>query len=62
MAKKMPKEHELSPMEKYWVASKKFKNGLKPIHWVPKWTKVPHPRAWKSPWLHEPHDARSIKK
>lgn len=61
MAQKMPKEHELSSQEKYWVPSKRFKNGLKPISWVPKWTKVPHPRSWKTQYLHEPDFARGKK-
>ena len=38
------RENEMTPREKYWVESKKGRDGVKPIHWVPKWTKIPHPR------------------
>jgi hypothetical protein len=48
-----PKESELTPFQKYWVPAKRFRDGFKPIHWVPKWTKVPHPRQWKHEVAHE---------
>ncbi|KAI0237008.1 hypothetical protein L0F63_000818 [Massospora cicadina] len=42
--KKLPKEHEMTPREKYTVFCKSAKGHRKPIHKVPKSTKVPHPR------------------
>ncbi|KAJ1336577.1 hypothetical protein BSLG_001992 [Batrachochytrium salamandrivorans] len=53
-AKRIPKENELTPFEKYWVKAKRFKDGFKPIHWVPKWTKAPHPRTWQPTIYHQP--------
>ncbi|KAJ3056652.1 hypothetical protein HK097_005328 [Rhizophlyctis rosea] len=53
-ARRMPKLHELSDLELYWVHSKRYKNRIKPISWVPKWTKVPHPREWKFKTVHDP--------
>ncbi|KAJ3045682.1 hypothetical protein HDV00_007808 [Rhizophlyctis rosea] len=49
-ARRMPKQHELTPLEKYWVKSKRYPKGIKPIHWVPKWTRAPHPRGWQPSW------------
>lgn len=43
----------MTPLEKYWVESKRYRNGIKPIHWVPHWTKVPHGRRWKPTTIHE---------
>ncbi|KAJ3275515.1 hypothetical protein HDV01_000342 [Terramyces sp. JEL0728] len=48
-----PKESEMSAFEKYWVPSKRFRDGFKPVHWVPKWTKTAHPRGWKESAVHE---------
>ncbi|KAI9204066.1 mitochondrial ribosomal protein L31-domain-containing protein [Polychytrium aggregatum] len=53
-ARLIPRESELTPQEKYWIFSKRFRGGLKPAHWVPKWTKVPHGRKWTSDVLHQP--------
>ena len=47
LAKRMPRANELSDTEKYWVVSKRFPTGYKPISWVPHWTKVAHPRKWE---------------
>ncbi|KAJ3414859.1 Hypoxia up-regulated protein 1 [Chytridiales sp. JEL 0842] len=33
-AKLVPKESELTPERKYWVFSKRYKNNIKPAHWV----------------------------
>ncbi|KAJ3330874.1 hypothetical protein HDU76_004640 [Blyttiomyces sp. JEL0837] len=49
----MPKENELKPDQKYWVAATRFRNGIKPAHWVPHWTKVPFDRMWSPKTLHE---------
>lgn len=35
-----PKEHELSPRDKYTTFDKKEKNYRKSVHRVPKWTKL----------------------
>jgi hypothetical protein len=43
-AMRIPREGEMSAQQKYWVDSKRYRNGIKPLHWVPKWTKTPHPR------------------
>lgn len=51
-AKRTPTEAELTPFQKYFVSSKRYKNGFKPLHWVPKWTRVPHPRKWSQEFLH----------
>lgn len=48
-----PREDQLTPFQKYWVPAKRFRDGFKPIHWVPKWTKSPHPRQWKHDVTHE---------
>eukprot|EP00842_Homolaphlyctis_polyrhiza_P004430 jgi/Hompol1/4989/HPOL_004074-RA len=53
LARRMPREHEMTPFEKYWVKSKRFKDGFKPIHWVPHWTKAPHPRTWTPSIYHQ---------
>ncbi|KAI8896369.1 mitochondrial ribosomal protein L31-domain-containing protein [Globomyces pollinis-pini] len=53
-ARLAPRESELTPFEKYWAPSKRYPDGFKPISWVPKWTRVPHPRAWKPTAIHEP--------
>lgn len=45
---------EMTPREKYWVESKRYRNGFKPIHWVPHWTKVPHPVSNRLEPLHQP--------
>ncbi|KAI8907249.1 mitochondrial ribosomal protein L31-domain-containing protein [Gorgonomyces haynaldii] len=55
-AKRIPKVEQLTPFEKYWVASKRYRDGFKPLHWVPHWCKVPHPRAWKPASVHEPRE------
>ncbi|KAJ3211480.1 hypothetical protein HDU67_004516 [Dinochytrium kinnereticum] len=34
-----PKESEMTAQQKYWVHSKRYRNEIKPAHWVPKWTK-----------------------
>ncbi len=52
-ARLVPKVHELTPFQKYYVPSKRYKLGFKPIHWVPKWTRVPHPRKWEASAVHE---------
>ncbi|KAJ3159501.1 hypothetical protein HK101_001052 [Irineochytrium annulatum] len=39
-----PTEAEMTPEQKYWVHSKRYRNQIKPAHWVPHWTKVPFPR------------------
>ncbi|KAJ8325125.1 hypothetical protein O5D80_006090 [Batrachochytrium dendrobatidis] len=52
-AKRIPKESDMTPFEKYWVKSKRFKDGFKPIHWVPKWTRAPHPRTWSPSIYHQ---------
>ncbi|KAL3897764.1 MAG: hypothetical protein SGCHY_003194 [Lobulomycetales sp.] len=49
----LPRESEMSPREKYWVESKRYRGGLKPVHWVPKWTRVAHPRTWSGSYLHQ---------
>ncbi|KAL2913863.1 hypothetical protein HK105_206597 [Polyrhizophydium stewartii] len=54
LARRMPKEHELTPFQKYWVKSKRYTFGFKPISWVPKWTKMPHPRTWTPSVYHNP--------
>ncbi|KAI8593593.1 hypothetical protein HDU89_001174 [Geranomyces variabilis] len=54
LARRAPKESQMTPLEKYWVESKRFRNGIKPIHWVPHWTKVPHGRRWEPTNLHHP--------
>jgi hypothetical protein len=53
LARLIPRESALSPFEKYFVKSRRGRDGFKPIHWVPKWTKVPHPRQWKQISIHE---------
>ncbi|RKO86484.1 hypothetical protein BDK51DRAFT_16156, partial [Blyttiomyces helicus] len=53
-ARRIPKEHELTPLQKYWIKSKRYRNGLKPVSWVPNWTKVRHPRTWEPTLKHEP--------
>ncbi|RKO97953.1 hypothetical protein CXG81DRAFT_3899, partial [Caulochytrium protostelioides] len=53
-ARRMPKEGALSILEKYWIASKRYKYGIKPVSWVPHWTKVAHPRKWVASATHEP--------
>ena len=53
IAKRTPTEAELTPFQKYWVPSKRYRNGFKPVSWVPKWTKVPHPRKWILPPVHQ---------
>ncbi|KAI8804276.1 mitochondrial ribosomal protein L31-domain-containing protein [Cladochytrium replicatum] len=54
LAKKMPKESEMPASEKYWVESKRYRYGVKPMDFVPRWTKTPHPRQWKAGIVHEP--------
>ncbi|KAJ3380454.1 hypothetical protein HDU92_005965 [Lobulomyces angularis] len=54
VAKRAPLEHEMTPREKYWVEAKRFKHGMKPVSWVPKWTRVPHPRKWSPTFIHAP--------
>ncbi|KAI8923614.1 mitochondrial ribosomal protein L31-domain-containing protein [Entophlyctis helioformis] len=46
LMRRIPREHEMASFDKYWVKSKRYPNGFKPIAWVPKWTKTPHPRTW----------------
>ncbi|KAJ1557665.1 hypothetical protein HK405_015453, partial [Cladochytrium tenue] len=46
-------EREMTPRQKYWVESKRYRHGIKPAHWVPKWTKVPFFRRWEPSTLHE---------
>lgn len=53
MARLAPKVEEMSAFDKYWVSAKRFRDGFKPIHWVPKWTKAPHPRKWEPSAIHE---------
>ncbi|KAI8825836.1 mitochondrial ribosomal protein L31-domain-containing protein [Fimicolochytrium jonesii] len=52
LARRAPREHELTPLQKYWVESKRFRHGIKPIHWVPKWTRVAHGRKWTPSAVH----------
>ncbi|KAI9011201.1 mitochondrial ribosomal protein L31-domain-containing protein, partial [Gaertneriomyces semiglobifer] len=52
LARRAPTESEMTPLQKYWVQSKRYRNGIKPIHWVPKWTKVMHGRRWQPTTLH----------
>ncbi|KAJ9060642.1 hypothetical protein DSO57_1028692 [Entomophthora muscae] len=42
--KKLPKEDEMTPREKYTVFCASAKGHRKAIHKVPKFTKIPHPR------------------
>jgi hypothetical protein len=53
IARLAPRTEELTPFQKYWVPSKRYRDGFKPINWVPKWTKAPHPRKWESKAVHE---------
>ncbi|KAI9091135.1 hypothetical protein DFS34DRAFT_563229, partial [Phlyctochytrium arcticum] len=53
VARRAPKESELTSVEKYWATSKRFRTGLKPIHWVPHWTKVRHERRWTPSAIHQ---------
>jgi hypothetical protein len=53
IARLQPRTETMSSVEKYWVPSKRYPDGIKPIHWVPKWTKTPHPRKWEPSAVHE---------
>ncbi|KAJ3367953.1 hypothetical protein HDU91_000963 [Kappamyces sp. JEL0680] len=52
-ARLAPRESQMTPFEKYWVPSKRYRDGFKPVSWVPHWTKTPHPRRWKPTATHE---------
>ncbi|KAJ1921563.1 hypothetical protein H4219_000600 [Mycoemilia scoparia] len=45
LAKKLPKEHEMNPRDKYTTFSRTARNYRKGIHKVPKFTKVALPRT-----------------
>ncbi|KAJ3238031.1 hypothetical protein HDU81_008502 [Chytriomyces hyalinus] len=53
-ADSMMREPEMTPEQKYWVHSKRFRNGIKPAHWVPHWTKTRFERSWAPSIIHEP--------
>jgi hypothetical protein len=57
-AKLMPKECDLTAEQKYWVFSKRYRNNIKPAHWVPHWTKMPFDRKWAPSTLHEIEGSR----
>ena len=44
----------MKPEDKYWVSSKRYPTGYKPVSWLPHWTKSAHPRKWKPEIYHAP--------
>ena len=58
----LKREFEMTPKEKYWVESRKGRDGVKPIHWVPKWTKIPHPRKQRDDYQSQHETAGPIGK
>lgn len=45
----VPREEELSPIEKYYYPTKKNKYGYRPLSWKGHWIKTPHPRETLTP-------------
>lgn len=49
-----PTQPELTAFQKYWIPSKRYRDGFKPVHWMPHWTKVAHPaRVWQPTFIHQ---------
>jgi hypothetical protein len=57
-ARLAPRESEMTAFEKYWIPSKRYRDGFKPVSWAPHWTKTPHPRRWKPTATHEDHSPK----
>ncbi|KAJ3103006.1 hypothetical protein HDU97_010444 [Phlyctochytrium planicorne] len=53
LSRAMPRADEMTAPQKYWVHSKRYRNEIKPAHWVPKWTKTPFLRNWIPSSTHE---------